>query len=146
MLHYDRQFFRWVAIGLVAAVIADALLYPFQLLITSQTDAGAIPPALGLGLMCLLAVILTVIAVFAAGERGVSSFLLACVATVIAFLIEQSTHLAALSLGLSVAMFGDRRHSVRTPLRTVSAKTEAPSRVAPVASRSASRRRRRHRR
>src|SRR5689334_4594990 len=129
MLRYDRQFLRWIGIGLVAAVIADALLYPLQLLLAAQTDAGAISPALGLGLMCLFAVILTTLAIYAVGERTISSFVVASVVTVIAFLIEQSTHLAALSLGLSVAMFGDRRHSVRTPLRRApAAAADAPSR------------------
>jgi hypothetical protein len=153
VIRFDSLFFRWLLIGAVAALVADAVLYPFELLVIAQRDAGTLPPTLALILVAALAVILTAVAVFAVGERTIAGIAVACVATVIAYLIGE-THLAALSLGVSVATFGDRHHSVRAPLRPAGARanradTDASASRAPTAPdapRPAGRRRRRRRR
>ena len=144
MIRFDSLFLRWLGIGAVAAVIADAVLYPFELLVIAQRDAGTLPPTLALVLVGVLAVILTAIAVYAVGERTIAGIALACVASAIAYLIGE-THLAALSLGVSVATFGDRHHSVRAPIRGASAKVSR-AQTAPDEPRPAVRRRRRRRR
>jgi hypothetical protein len=148
MPRFDSQFLKWLLIGALGALVADAFLYPFELLIISQRDAGTLPPLLALAIVGLLAALLTVVALVVIGERMWAGMGVAAVAAVIAYLIG-ATHLAALSLGVSVATFGDRRE------RTLAAAQSARSRlassasrgpVAPVEPRPAVRRRRRRRR
>jgi O-antigen ligase len=140
MLRFDNQFLKWLAIGALAAVVADAILYPFELLIVAQRDAGALPPTVAFATVALTAAILTIGALLVVGERAWAGMLVAAIAAVIAYLIG-ATHLAALSLGVSVATIGDRRQRERVVPRRAS---RAP--VAPVEPRPASRRRRRRRR
>ena len=127
MIRFDSLFLRWLLfIGAVAALIADALLYPFEQLVIAQRDAGNLHTTVALGLVGLLAVILTAIAIYAVGEHAIAGIAVACVATAIAYLIGE-THLAALSLGVSVATFGDRHHSVREPRSQARGSAAKPS-------------------
>lgn len=141
MLRFDNQFLKWLLIGAVAAAIADAVLYPFELLIIAQRDQGVLPSPAALALVAALAALLTIAAVLVLGERAWTAMAIAATAAIVAYLIG-ATHLAALSLGVSVATFGDRRERTRLAAPT----RVSRSRVAPDAPRPAVRRRRRRRR
>jgi hypothetical protein len=141
VLRFDAQFLKWLMIGALAAIVADAVLYPFELLVIAQRDAGTLTSPVALAVVAGLCAVLTVVALLVIGERAWTGVAIAAVAAVIAYLIG-ATHLAALSLGVSVATFADRRERLRLA---------APGRVnrtraAPDAPRPAVRRRRRRRR
>jgi hypothetical protein len=141
VLRFDSQFLKWLMLGALAAVVADAVLYPFELLVIAQRDAGTLQPPVALGLVALLAAVLTVAALLLIGERGWPGMAVAAVSAVVAYLIG-ATHLAALSLGVSLATFGDRKE--RTRLAATQRISRA--RAAPDEPRPATRRRRRRRR
>lgn len=145
MLRFDRQFFKWLLIGAVFAVVADGLLYPLELLVIAARDAGSLGPPVALGIVALAAALITALALVAIGERAWSGPVVAAAATVIGYLIG-ATHLAALSLGVSVATFGDRRERGRPPLKPRVRSAVRPAPTPPDGSRPASRRRRRRRR
>jgi hypothetical protein len=141
LLRFDSQFLKWLLFGALAAVVADAVLYPFELLVIAQRDAGTLSSSVALALVAGLCAVLTVVALFVIGERAWVGMALAAIAAVLGYLIG-ATHLAALSVGVSVATFGDRRERLRL---AASAKVSR-ARVAPDEPRPAVRRRRRRRR
>jgi hypothetical protein len=141
MIRFDSQFLKWLMFGAVAAVVADAVLYPVELLVIQQRDAGTLEAPVALGLVALLAAVLTVAALVLIGERAWAGVAVAAIAAVIAYFIG-ATHLAALSLGVSLATFGDRR----ARLGAAQPKKVSRARAAPDAPRPVARRRRRRRR
>jgi hypothetical protein len=141
LLRFDSQFLKWLLLGALAAVVADAVLYPFELLVIAQRDAGTLSSTVALALVAGLCAVLTVVALFVIGERAWVGMALAAIAAVIGYLIG-ATHLAALSLGVSVATFGDRRER----LRLAGSAKVSRARAAPDEPRPAVRRRRRRRR
>ena len=148
MIRFDNQFLKWLLIGAIAAAVTDAVLYPFELLIVAQRDAGGLPPTVALAIVAAASAVLGVIALLVIGERQWPAMAFAAIAAVVAYFIG-ATHLAALSIGVSVATVGDRAERTRRAAEAALARSEgavnrAP--VAPVEPRSASRRRRRRRR
>jgi hypothetical protein len=141
LLRFDSQFLKWLLFGALAAVVADALLYPFELLVIQQRDAGTLSSPAALALVAVLCAVLTVAALVLIGERAWAGVAIAAVAAVIAYLIG-ATHLAALSLGVSLATFGDRRERSGAAVPKKVSRAQA----APDAPRPAARRRRRRRR
>ena len=146
MPRLDSQFVKWLLIGAVAAAMADAILYPAELLVIAQRDGGSLSAELALSLIAAMVVTLTVLALLVIGERTPTGLIIATAAAAIAYFIG-ATHLASLSLGVSVATLGDRLERSRQTLGRVNRLSRVNrARPAPAEPRPATRRRRRRRR
>jgi hypothetical protein len=100
-------------IGALAAVVCDLLIGGSERVILAAVESGVVPPGAGIWIEVVLLVVLTTVALAAVGERSVQGMVGSVLATVAGYLIG-ATHLAALSIGTSVAVLGERAH--RAPL------------------------------
>jgi hypothetical protein len=100
---------EWLLFGAAAAGVCDALIAAAESLLVAARDAGSLPPTLALGLSLILVGALATLATLLAGDRTVAGVLLSAAFSAVAYIIS-GTHLAAVSIGLSVAMFGERAH------------------------------------
>jgi hypothetical protein len=106
---------EWLLIGAAAGAICDVILGGSESFVLSAAESGALSPTLGIAIQSLIVLGLTLVALLAAGERSAKGLISGLAGSAIAYLIG-ATHLAALSIAVSVAVLGERAH--RPPAAT----------------------------